>query len=301
MYNAGALAGIQVNGAGNTTGYLIGTNWGPVTNGALSMGDSTHRLLDIWLAGSIKNTITAGLYSSDTDGASAMAGKVDTSSAWANATAGLFDFKNNGVSQSYIDTTGQLRLQASHGVVNTANTKGFIVDYLGFAGTIYGSQGFGPDGNGTQPLGGASHLWSSIFATSIGGGANQHTIPTSVASTLAVLGIAQTFTKNQRVAIVDLGSISATNVDTDASLSSNFKTSLTGACTLTNPTNLVAGDVLVWNVTNATGTATLAYGNLFKWPGGTVPTLSTGASARDTITGYYNGTTIDAVITQAFA
>jgi len=140
-----------------------------------------------------------------------------------------------------------------------------------------------------------------VYAVTIGNGANQHTIPTSVASTLAVLGIAQTFTKNQRVARVDLGAISATTVATDANLSSNFAAQLTGACTLGNPTNLVAGDVIIWDLVNSSGTATLAYGNLFKFPGGTVPTLSTGASARDKLTGYYNGTTIDAVMTQAFA
>ena len=61
---------------------------------------------------------------------------------------------------------------------------------------------------------------------------------------------------------------------------------LGGNRTLDNPTNLVAGRTYVWVVTqDGTGSRTLAYGSNFDFPGGTAPTLSTGADDVDLIIG----------------
>lgn len=108
---------------------------------------------------------------------------------------------------------------------------------------------------------------------------------------VASLATAQTFTKSQNVAAVAL--TDAANIATDASLGNIFTVTLAGNRTLDNPTNLVSGGVYRWIVTqDATGSRTLAYGTMFKWPGGTAPTLTTAANAVDTIEAVYNGTVL---------
>jgi hypothetical protein len=108
---------------------------------------------------------------------------------------------------------------------------------------------------------------------------------------MASLATAQTFTKSQNVLAVAL--TDAANIATDASLGNVFTVTLAGNRTLDNPSNLVSGGVYRWVVTqDATGSRTLAYGALFKWPGGTAPVLSTGANAVDYIQATYNGTVL---------
>jgi hypothetical protein len=101
----------------------------------------------------------------------------------------------------------------------------------------------------------------------------------------ALLGAAQNFTAAQGVTPVAL--TDAANIATDASLSNNFTVTLAGNRTLDNPTNVVAGRVYVWTITqDGTGGRTLAFGSNFDFPGGTAPTLSTAAGAVDLLTGY---------------
>ena len=58
--------------------------------------------------------------------------------------------------------------------------------------------------------------------------------------------------------------------------------SLAGNRTLGAPTNVVAGQSGVIRVVqDATGSRTLAYNSVFKFPGGTAPTLTTTANAVD--------------------
>jgi len=117
---------------------------------------------------------------------------------------------------------------------------------------------------------------------------------------VATLATAQTYTKSQNVARVGL--TDAANIATDASLGNIFSVTLAGNRTLDNPTNLVDGGTYSWIITqDGTGSRTLAYGALFKWPGGTVPVLSTAAGAVDLITAIYNGTILAASINKAFA
>lgn len=94
----------------------------------------------------------------------------------------------------------------------------------------------------------------------------------------------------------------AASITTDASLGNGFTVTLGGNRTLANPTNLVAGSTYLWQITqDGTGTRTLAYGNLFKWPGGTVPVLTTASGGIDVITAYFDGAALRAVAALAFA
>lgn len=124
------------------------------------------------------------------------------------------------------------------------------------------------------------------------------------AATLGFASIAggNHFTGAQSVAFQAL--TDAASIATDATLSNHFSVTLGGNRTLANPTNLRDGGIYNWWVKqDGTGSRTLAYGSMFKWPGGTVPVLSTAAASLDLIVGQYNATQgiIAATCTKGFA
>lgn len=92
------------------------------------------------------------------------------------------------------------------------------------------------------------------------------------------------WTKNQCVTPVPL--TDAATIATDASLSNNFRVTLTATRVLDNPTNLTDGMVLNWKIING-GAFNLTYGSKFKWDGGVAPTLTSGAGKVDLISGIY--------------
>lgn len=117
---------------------------------------------------------------------------------------------------------------------------------------------------------------------------------------LAVIDNRNAWTKAQDVAQVTL--TDAANIATDASLSNVFLVTLAGNRTLDNPTNLVAGQTVIWNLRqDATGGRTLAYGNLFKFPVGAPTTLSTGIAAKDVLTCAYDGAALLCALQKGFA
>ncbi len=134
-----------------------------------------------------------------------------------------------------------------------------------------------------------------------------HALVRSIISSTVVTGYAplastNIFTKSQTTAAVAL--TSGATVNTDASLSNNFKLVLGINATLANPTNMTDGMIINWRIKqDGTGSRTLAYGTKFKWVGGTAVTLSTAANAVDLISGYYDSTddTIVCNINKGFA
>lgn len=94
----------------------------------------------------------------------------------------------------------------------------------------------------------------------------------------------------------------AATIATDASLGNVFTVTLGGNRTLGAPTNLAAGATYIWIITqDGTGSRTLSYNAVFKWPGGAAPTLSTAAGAVDIICGVSDGTNVYANINKGFA
>jgi len=92
------------------------------------------------------------------------------------------------------------------------------------------------------------------------------------------------------------------NIAVNAADSNVFTVTLAGNRTLDNPTNLVNGQTFIFRITqDATGSQTLAYGSVYRFPGGTAPTLSTAANAVDYLSGVSDGTNVDLVIQAAFA
>jgi hypothetical protein len=115
-----------------------------------------------------------------------------------------------------------------------------------------------------------------------------------------ICNASNTFGKAQGSAQVALSD--AANIATDASLGNVFAVTLGDNRTLDNPTNLVSGFTYIWNINqDGTGSRTLAYGSVFKFPGGSTPVLSTAASSKDSLSCVYDGTDLRCVISKGFA
>jgi len=110
--------------------------------------------------------------------------------------------------------------------------------------------------------------------------------------TLTVAGrnVLQTFTAAQRGSVTAL--TDGATVTPDFSASNFYSLTIGGNRTLANPTNIAAGQSGVIIITqDGTGGRTLAFGNYWKFPGGTAPTLTTTAAAVDALAWYAESTT----------
>lgn len=106
----------------------------------------------------------------------------------------------------------------------------------------------------------------------------------------AKLDVVQAFTVAQRGSATALTSTSA-SIAVDAALANNFTHTTSENTTLANPSNLVAGQSGVIVITQGATARTLAYGSYWKFSGGTVPSLTTTASAVDVLAYYVESST----------
>jgi hypothetical protein len=108
-------------------------------------------------------------------------------------------------------------------------------------------------------------------------------------ATIAGLSLAQEFTKTQNFDATTL--TDAASISWDASANQVTSVTLTDNRTLAAPTNLVDGGVYtIMVIQDGTGSRTLSYNAVFKFAGGTAPTLTTAASAKDILVFYSDGT-----------
>ncbi|MBM4179508.1 MAG: hypothetical protein FJ211_09270 [Ignavibacteria bacterium] len=108
----------------------------------------------------------------------------------------------------------------------------------------------------------------------------------------AKTNVAQTFTAGQRGAINTL--TDSATITADLANGNNFSVTLGGNRTLANPTYLGSanGQSGVFIIKqDTTGGRTLSFGSHWKFPGGTVPTLTTAANAVDIIAYYVESAT----------
>ena len=88
----------------------------------------------------------------------------------------------------------------------------------------------------------------------------------------------------------------------DLESNQSAKVTLAGNRALANPTNLVDGAAYTLVIVqDATGGRTLSYGSMYKFPGGTAPTLSTGANAIDVLSCVAHGGNLLCTLTQDFS
>jgi hypothetical protein len=98
----------------------------------------------------------------------------------------------------------------------------------------------------------------------------------------AVTNVAQNFTAAQRGSYVTL--TDAATVAIDLSLGNHFQVTLGGNRAIGAPTNVVAGQSgVIRLVQDATGSRTASWNSVFKFPGGTAPTLTTAANSVDLV------------------
>lgn len=95
----------------------------------------------------------------------------------------------------------------------------------------------------------------------------------------------------------------AASIAVNLSANNNFSHTFTENTTLANPTSIVAGQSGSFQLTqHASSPKTLAYGSYYKFPGGTVPTVTATNSAIDTL--YYSvrsSTIIECNLVKGFA
>lgn len=113
--------------------------------------------------------------------------------------------------------------------------------------------------------------------------------------------VANTFSKAQVVSPVAL-TLSASNLNTDASESNEFTHTTTADFVMVNPTNLVAGGEYAWHFTQgATPRVISSYGALFKFAYGVAGVLTASASAKDTLSCKYDGAILRCIMLPGFA
>lgn len=96
--------------------------------------------------------------------------------------------------------------------------------------------------------------------------------------------------------------ISAGSVNWSADGRNLHKIVLTGNCTLENGSNPISGTQYQFIVEqDATGGHTLSFGNLFRFPGGTAPTIPVAANSKSIITCLFDGTHYLAVSAENFS
>ena len=116
----------------------------------------------------------------------------------------------------------------------------------------------------------------------------------------AKTNVAQGYTKTQNFTATTL--TDASTVSWDASNNQVCTVTLAGNRTLGNPSNKVAGATYVLIVKqDATGSRTLAYNSVYKFPNGVTPILSTAANAVDILTFVTDGTNMYGVCQKAFS
>ena len=98
----------------------------------------------------------------------------------------------------------------------------------------------------------------------------------------ATLANDNTWTGAQRGQVTGL--TSASTITIDMSTTNNHSVTLAHNATFANPSNQVAGQSgSIFITQDGTGSRTAAWGNNFKWKGGTAPTLTTTAAAVDRV------------------
>jgi hypothetical protein len=80
-------------------------------------------------------------------------------------------------------------------------------------------------------------------------------------------------------------------INTDASTGATFTVTIAGNRTIANPTNPTHGQKIIYRIKqDATGNRLITWGSVFRFAGGTAPTLSTTGSKTDYIGFIYNAT-----------
>ena len=142
-------------------------------------------------------------------------------------------------------------------------------------------------GSASVPTVTATHLASALPVNQGG------TAATTAAAALTSLGAAAlagaTYTGWTAPAVVALSD--GATIATNAALGNDFRVTLAGNRTISNPTNPVDGQRIIYQFTqDATGSRTLTFGTAFGFGTAGAPTLTTTAAKTDLLRFVYNAT-----------
>lgn len=110
----------------------------------------------------------------------------------------------------------------------------------------------------------------------------------SPTATLDVSGSVSTAKAN----VVSQTLTDASTVSWDTSLGQIATVTLAGNRTMGAPTNLKVGTLILHVIQDGTGSRTLSWNAVFKWPAGVAPTLTTTANRRDLFSFVCDGTNL---------
>jgi hypothetical protein len=199
-------------------------------------------------------------------------------------------------------TAGALYFNSSAGIMKLYNGSAWVAAYVSGAAT---SIAFTPAGGvaATTVQAAIEEVDSEKLAkaSNLSDVANTTTARTNLG--LAIGTNVQAYDANtaktnvvQSFSVAQRGTVSAltdgATITPDFSAANNFSVTLGGNRTLANPTNLVAGQSGIIKISqDGTGSRTLAFGSYWDFPSGTIPSLTTTASAVDILAYYVDTST----------
>ena len=170
-------------------------------------------------------------------------------------------------------------------------------------GAVRIGSGLSIAGDGTLSLNAPIATPAVVGAVRIGSGLSitgDGTLSVNLGSTgIALLDSNNTFTKT--VSSMPTVLTSGVTINVDASASNLFTLTLAHNGTLSNPTNLAAGEYTFVVRQDGVGGRTLNFGSAYKFKNGDTKTLSTGASITDVIVCISDGTSLFCSIAKGYA
>ena len=170
-------------------------------------------------------------------------------------------------------------------------------------GVVRIGSGLSITGDGTLSLNAPIATPAVVGAVRIGSGLSitgDGTLSVNLGSTgIALLDSNNTFTKT--VSSMPTVLTSGVTINVDASASNLFTLTLAHNGTLSNPTNLAAGEYTFVVRQDGVGGRTLNFGSAYKFKNGDTKTLSTGASITDVIVCISDGTSLFCSIAKGYA
>ena len=192
----------------------------------------------------------------------------------------------NGTVQTLTASTATISVGTYSGLINssTGTFSGAINSTLGTIATLNSTTG--TIGN---------------FTTTLTGDVTISTGSATVGTRVAVLNTAQQYSRAHNFAATAL-TITSGTVPWNLAENQVATLTVTTNSTMNTPTNPQAGSTYVMIVTQGTGGSnTLSFSTAYKFPGGTVPVLSTGSAQVDVVSFVSNGTVLFGVSSQNFS
>lgn len=191
-------------------------------------------------------------------------------------------------------TTDSTSVIATSGTIGTLNSTTASITGGTFGGALTSTAGTIATFNSTTGTIGN-------FTTTLTGDLTISTGSATVGTRVAVVNTAQQYSRAHNFAATAL-TITSGTVPWNLAENQVATLTVTTASTMNTPTNPQAGSTYVLIVTQGTGgNNTLSFSTAYKFPGGTVPVLSTGSAQVDVLSFVSNGTVLYGVASQNFS